>query len=229
MQLNSLTSLFDFFLPRFCISCKTKLSPVEKFVCANCISGLEHTSELRIKNEFNRKFQKEKIINGFASAFVFKNDSPIQKIIHSLKYDKQFQVGKFFAEQIALNLRTEINSWKANLIIPVPLHKLRKAERGYNQSEEIAKALGKLLTIPIDTKSLKRKRFTETQTKLTLVERKQNMTDAFIVKNNKLIKNKTIVLLDDVITTGATITECGKVLLENGATKIYALSAAIAD
>ncbi len=229
MELSNLTSLFDFFLPRFCIACKTKLSSLEKFVCTNCITELQHPTQLRIQKEFDRKFSNDKIISGFSSAFIFKNDTPIQTIVHTLKYNKQFHVGKFFAEQIVLNLRKEITAWNSTLLIPVPLHSLRKAERGFNQSEEIAKALSNLLELPVNSSSLKRKRYTETQTTLTLLERKQNMANAFVIKNKKRIANQTIILIDDVITTGATITECGKVLLANGATKIYALSAAIAD
>ena len=229
MILNILTSLFDFFLPRQCIACNIKLTTSEEYICKNCFIELEHPTEQRIQNEFSRKFLTDKIISDFASAFIFQNESTIQLIIHSLKYDKRFQVGNFLGEQIVRNLHDKISKWKADLIIPVPLHTLRKAERGFNQSEQIAKTIGKLLNISVDTKSLKRNRFTQTQTKLTLAERKENMSEAFILKKNKRIENKTIILIDDVITTGATISECGKVLLSNGANKIFALSAAIAD
>jgi ComF family protein len=227
--LNNFISLFDFFLPRFCNVCNIKLTTNEKYICDSCFNELEYSTQKRIQNEFSRKFLTDKIISDFASVFVFQNDSAIQSIIHSLKYDKRFQVGNFLGEQIVNNLQDKISEWNANLIIPVPLHTLRKAERGFNQSELIAKAVGKLLGIPVDTKSLKRNRFTQTQTKLTLTERKENMSEAFTLKHNKQIKNKTIILIDDVITTGATISECGKVLLNNGANKIFALSVAIAD
>jgi len=229
VSLNYFTSLFDFFLPRLCVSCKTKLATSEKFICSECSSKLEHPTQIRIQKEFSRKFRNDKIISEFASAFIFHNDSVIQELIHSLKYDKQFLVGKFLGQEITNNLKDKILEWNASLIIPVPLHALRKAERGFNQSEQIAKAIGKSFNIPLDTKSLKRSRFTKTQTKLTLAERKENMKKAFNLKANKKIKNQTIILIDDVITTGATITECARVLLENGANKIYALSVAIAD
>lgn len=229
MSINYFTLLLDFFLPRLCVSCKKQLTTSEKFICLECSSKLEHPTQIRIQKEFARKFQNDKIVSDFASAFIFHNDSVIQELIHSLKYDKQFLVGKFLGQQITNNLKDKILEWNASLIIPVPLHTLRKAERGFNQSEQIAKAIGKSFNIPLDTKSLKRSRFTKTQTKLTLVERKENMNKAFMLESNKNIKGKTIILVDDVITTGATITECARVLLENGANKIYALSVAIAD
>ncbi len=228
MSLNYFTSLFDFFLPRLCVSCKTKLTTSEKYLCSECTSKLEHPSKTKLENEFKKKFLNDKIISDFASAYIFYKDSVIQDLIHSLKYDKQFLVGKYLGQQITNNLKNKILTWNASLIVPVPLHTLKKAERGFNQAEKIAKAIGKILNIPTDTKTLKRSRYTETQTKLTLVERKENMNKAFSLKTNKNIQGKTIILVDDVITTGATITECGKVLLNNGANKIYALSVAIA-
>ena len=96
-------------------------------------------------------------------------------------------------------------------------------------SEFIAKGIRSVLRIPIITHSIKRKRFTETQTSLNLVERKENLNDAFTIKRKNNLKGKTILLLDDVITTGATISECGRVLLEKGAANVYAASVAIAD
>ena len=91
------------------------------------------------------------------------------------------------------------------------------------------KSVGKNLDIALHTGIIKRKRFTQTQTKLTLEERKENISEAFSLRQKKIIKNKNIILVDDVITTGATITECGMLLKDHGAKNIYALSAAIAD
>ena len=85
------------------------------------------------------------------------------------------------------------------------------------------------MKIPVKTNLIKRTRFTETQTNLNLLERKENMRGAFVIRRNKKITGKNILLLDDVITTGATISECGRILLENGAANVYAASVAIAD
>ncbi len=96
-------------------------------------------------------------------------------------------------------------------------------------SEFIAKGIRSVLRIPINTNSIKRKRFTETQTSLNLVERKENLKDSFSIKQKNNLKGKTILLLDDVITTGATISECGRILLDKDTANIYAASVAIAD
>ena len=116
-----------------------------------------------------------------------------------------------------------------DLIIPIPLHQLKKAERGYNQSFYIAKGLGEILNVTASDRIVKRRKYTESQTTMTLVERQENISDAFKIRNKKIINGKVILLIDDVITTGATISECGKILLDSGAKKIFAASIAIAD
>lgn len=227
--MNSLTQFIDFFLPRFCPACKNKLSVEEEIVCGTCISNIEQAGERRLLHEFERKFNSDKIISGFTSLFVFEKEKELQHIIHGLKYDGKFQIGLFLGRLIAMKLGRLLDEWKIDFIIPVPLHHLKRAERGYNQSEFIAKGIRSVLKIPINTNSIKRNRFTETQTSLNLIKRRENLKGAFTIKRKNNLNGKTILLLDDVITTGATISECGKILCEKGAANIYAASVAIAD
>lgn len=229
MTKTILNSLFDLILPRFCEGCKTKLAHFEEYLCSSCSATLEIAEEKRIIDEFKRKFSEDLIISDFNSAFVFHNESAIQKLIHSLKYEQNFLIGKYLGVRTYELLRDKIKNWHADLIIPIPLHHLRKAERGFNQSKEIAKGVSSKLNIKVNDKVVRRKRFTKTQTKFSLEERKVNIDGAFCVTNKKKIKGKKIILIDDVITTGATTKECAKMLLENGAAKVYALSVALAD
>ncbi len=182
-----------------------------------------------MEKEFCRKFLNENIVKDFSSAFIFHDDSVIQKVIHKLKYQQEFSVGKTLGEKTAQILEDKLNTWNADLIMAIPLHRLRKAERGFNQAEIIAKTIGNCLKIKYVKNILLRKRFTQTQTKLNLKERKANMKDAFRIKRINKITDKNIILVDDVITTGATVSECAKILKENGASNIFALSVAIAD
>jgi ComF family protein len=138
-------------------------------------------------------------------------------------------IGKYIGSLINDYLAEEIYKWRADFIIPVPLHRLKKAQRGYNQSEFIAKEISKLLDVKLKTNLIKRVKYTETQTSMNLIERRENMKDAFVQKNNADIKNRRIIILDDVTTTGATIEACGKILKEKGAAEIFALSAALTD
>lgn len=115
------------------------------------------------------------------------------------------------------------------MIVPVPIHHLKKAERGYNQSDFIAKGLSKSLGIPYSTKLIKRTRYTESQTGLLINERAENVAEAFKVRNSKKIAGKNFLLVDDVITTGATTLECGRALVNAGANSVYACSVGIAE
>jgi ComF family protein len=161
--------------------------------------------------------------------FVFEKDKALQLFIHSIKYHKRFLNAKYLGKLIGENLKEQIQNWSVDYILPVPLHSLRNADRGFNQSKYIANGIGKELGINVNINLLKRTRYTETQTNLTLKEREENISNAFQVKHKRLIEGKTFLLVDDIITTGATIRECGKVLIEGGAARVYACSVAIAE
>ena len=226
---ENLNLLFDFFLPRICLVCKNKILNSDKILCSDCFNKLEIAQHDRLDFEFERKFLSDKIVHDFQAAFVFQENTPIRQIIHEFKYEDKFIIGKYLGIKVSELLREKIVNWKADIITEVPLHSLRKAERGYNQAEIIAMEIGKRIGIKFNGNILKRIKFTETQTKLNLTDRRENIKDAFKLKKQKLVKNKNIILVDDVITTGATISECAKVLKDNGAKNIYALSVAIAD
>jgi ComF family protein len=222
-------NLFDFILPRFCCSCKTILLVNQDTMCGNCLSKIQKSTSSRLQREFERKFLNNKIISEFYSPFVFEKDKELQHAIHALKYDKKFPVGIFLGKILAAEFKLNKINWNFDLIIPIPLHQLKKAERGYNQAYYIAKGVGSNLKVKVSDRAVKRIKYTESQTTMNLNEREENISGAFKIKNQKTISGKNILLLDDVITTGATISECGKMLLESGANKIYAASIAIAD
>ncbi len=224
-----LKEALDFFLPRICISCEEKLKENEKCICSNCLSSIQKTDKDLLLKEYNRKFKKENIITDFLSLYIFEKDKVLQSVIHDLKYKGNIKAGFFLGELAGKYFYDEILRWNPDFIIPVPLYHLKKAERGYNQSYYISKAISKIVNIPVKTTVLKRTRYTQSQTELNLEERKINVCGAFSVKKKNLIRNRTFLIVDDVITTGATISECGKVLLENGASKIYALSISLAN
>lgn len=224
-----INQFFDFFLPRFCTSCEKKLSAKEYYVCPDCLDSIKIADADRIDHEFQRKFLHEKIVHDFTSPFIFEKEKALQHIIHALKYKENFRLGIFLGKKAAESAKNKISEWKADLIVPVPIHRLKKAERGFNQSFYISKGMSAVLQVPVSKNFVKRKRFTETQTAFSLHERKENVKDAFTVKNKKAVSGKKIILVDDVITTGATISECAKVLTDNGAEKVFAFSVAVAD
>lgn len=227
--MKSIKAFFDFLIPRYCPSCKEKLKPEENCICEGCLASIERADSNRLNSEYQRKFTSTEIISGFTSLFVFEKDKTLQFFIHSIKYNKRFLNARYLGKLIGKNLKEQIKNWNVDIIVPVPLHSLRKVDRGFNQSKYIANGIGKEIGINVKSNLLKRIRYTETQTNLTLTEREKNILNAFRTRHKKVIGGKTFLLVDDIITTGATIRECGKVLLDAGAERVYACSAAIAD
>ena len=227
--MNFLSEFFDFFLPRICPSCKNKLELSEKCVCSACLSKILPADSTRIGFEFQRKFKSKGIISGFTSLYVFEKDKELQRIIHAMKYENNFRVGETLGKLLGDKLQNEINFQDLDLIIPVPLHHLKKSERGYNQSFYITRGVNRKLNLVLDERSVKRIKYTETQTSMNIREREKNISGAFKVKRINNISGKNILIIDDVITSGNTVSEFGRTLKENGAAAIYAASLAIAD
>ncbi len=217
----------DFLLPRFCPCCGLKLLSAEPPVCGKCLSRIKEADPKRISSEFDRKFAEKEIITSFTSCFVFEKDKELQQIIHSLKYGRKFLLGVFLGELLGQKLIKDFPGCKFDMVVPVPLHHLRMAERQFNQSYYVAKGVSKTVGISVRKGIIRRKRYTETQTTMKISEREKNVKNAFRSKGR--LNGESILLVDDVITTGATLSECGKALLEAGAAKVYAASAAIAD
>lgn len=224
-----INSFLDYFLPRFCSSCSIKLNTVEDTICNVCLTKIQSATEQRIDHEYDKKFKENNIISNFFSLYVFKKDKELQNAIHALKYNSKFRIGIFLGKRLAEELSNVHPDWQIDLIIPIPLHQLKKAERGFNQSFYIAKGVNNVLKIKVTENAVKRIKYTQSQTTMNIIERKENISGAFKVKKQTMIKDKTILLIDDVITTGATISECGEILLRARAKKVYAASVAIAD
>ncbi len=224
-----LRSFFDVILPRKCSGCKEVLQADETSICKQCLQSIKPIDEELIKQEFKKSFQPSNIISNFTSLFVFEKESILQQVIHSIKYDKQFNTGITLGKMFAKKHTNLLEEWAIDLIIPIPLHHLKKAERGFNQSDFIAKGIAKGSKIKLSTNAVKRIRYTESQTGFNKVEREENMSNAFKVKKENLVEGRNILLVDDVITTGATIRECGKAFLYSGANQVFAGSIAVTD
>ena len=227
--MHLLSEFFDVFLPRICPSCKNKLQLKEECICSDCLNKILPTDSTRIRYEFQKKFQSKGIISGFTSLYVFEKDKELQRIIHSMKYGNNFRIGETLGKLLGDKLLNEIQTRNLDLIIPVPLHHLKKSERGYNQSFYISKGVNRKLKLVLDKRSVKRIKYTETQTSMNIREREKNISGAFKVKSINNISGKNILIIDDVITSGNTVSEFGKILKKNGAGTIYAASLAIAD
>lgn len=197
-----------------CENCKNILIPITGHVCEKCGNPIPKSCTIcdECKN-------KELFFDKARASYIF--DDYSKKLVYDLKYFNK----KFASSHITQKLIEPLLSFDSpNLLIPVPLHQNRLKERGYNQSELIANSLSELTSLPINTTALTRKIETETQTGKSKKERQENVVGAFAVVSKAEIKNKNIVLIDDVFTTGATTNECARVLKKAGANKVYVLT-----
>lgn len=222
--------IVDFLYPRVCVVSETNLPEdnSNNFISDSTLTNLIRPTKLQL-NELRAKVKSD-----FAFAlFDFPHKSDFEKIVHHLKYSGMKDLGVFLGEHLAGYAKLEIEEQKINydFVIPVPLHRTKLRERGYNQSDYIAKGLSGKLHIPELCDAVIRKRYTKSQTKLNRSQREKNMQDAFSLSEsyNDKLKDRNVIIIDDVITTGATVNECIKVLKSAGVNKIFTLSLAMAE
>jgi ComF family protein len=145
---------------------------------------------------------------------IFAFDDRVRDLVHLLKYSGRKDVGRFFGKILSERLSKEGYEFKSNALVPVPLASVRKRERGFNQSEVVAKTLAKKNEIPVATGFVKRIKITTSQTKLNAHERRINVSGAF--EANRKIEGKKVIIIDDVITTGATTRELANAIIIGG-------------
>ena len=203
-----------------CVSCENGLTLPGPLICARCgvvlKSGGAHCFHCRGSKEDTFKC---KIIR---SACNFNEFS--RGLVHALKYQRADYVASYMGEFMARRFSMFTELAGANLVIPVPLYKARLKKRGYNQSELLARVFCKATGLALDITSLVRVRDTQSQTHLGRKERQENMADAFAVNNPQAVKGKTVLLMDDVATTGATLEACAQALRKAGAKRVMAFT-----
>ena len=209
------------FFPRLCAACATSLVNNEGVVCTHCLYQFPYTNfHLQDDNPVARQFWG-RLNFGWAGAFVYFNQkSAVQRAIHQLKYNNKREVGTFLGSLYAEQLTELLREHPADVIVPVPLAVSRQRKRGYNQSECIARGMATVLHLPVDTLSLKRMKLTDTQTRKGRFSRLANMNEAFVATAGPSLEGKSILIVDDVITTGATIESCALALQEIPGVKI---------
>ncbi len=226
-MLNLLRESVDLFLPRFCINCNTKLAVNETWLCNNCYLGMPTLEKDEINSFYIEKFPPETGICSLFSYFKYQKANTFQKLIHKLKYSGYYRIGTFLGNLLGERIKAQNLFTEYNLLIPVPIHKIKKIERGYNQTEYFAKELSKLLKIQCKNDLLIRKIYKESQTKHNKAERLKNVQGIFEVNKPEYIKNKNIIIIDDIVTTGATVNEISKICKKAGANKISVITAGL--
>ena len=224
---NPITDFFNLLYPRLCPGCNKLRKQGEKEICVSCAYQLPYTDfHLYPENALAKQFWGRVPLNAAMALLYFTKGGRTQNLIHHLKYKDQPEIGVFLGRAIGLRLLQSEAYSGIDLLLPVPLHPRRERWRGYNQSDYIARGIAESLNTTFNNNILYRSISTATQTKKDRYNRFENLQQAFIVKQPQVIKNKHVLLVDDVITTGATLEACVQALLQHQPFKISVAAAA---
>lgn len=216
-----LKNLLHLFFPEVCLACKNPLFTNEILVCTRCRHDLPLTGHTENPdNEVFRKFYGRLPLEHASAFLYFYKKGMVQELIHHLKYRNRQQVGTFLGDWYGGELQKIHTELKFDAVIPVPLHQKRMRERGYNQLTTFGQSLSKSLQIPFFDDLLHRNTYTATQTKKSFSERTEAPKTLFEVCYTEKHCNQHYLLIDDVITTGATLEQCGKAILKIPQTRL---------
>ncbi|MDI9255983.1 ComF family protein [Flavobacterium sedimenticola] len=221
--------LLNLFFPRTCAGCQSILLSQEIVICTHCRHNIPLTHHHQNPdNELFQRFYGRIPLEFGAALFYFHKKGIVQEMMHQLKYKGHQEIGTVVGEWYASELQHSEPIRKTNCIVPVPLHPKRMRERGYNQVATFGKALSIKLNLPYDDTVLHRKVYTKTQTKKTLLGRSDLDTNLFDSSFSELHHGQHFLLIDDVMTTGATLEACSRALLKIPDAKVSILCMAMA-
>tara|TARA_R110001592_G_scaffold89543_1_gene263269 strand:- start:7353 stop:8039 length:687 start_codon:yes stop_codon:yes gene_type:complete len=212
--MNYLQDILQLFFPKICITCESKLLQSEKIICTLCRHDLPIICYSDYKdNKITKAFYGRILIEKAAAFLFYRKEGKTKDLIHALKYKGHQQIGTFIGDWFGVILKDSNEFKDIDCIIPVPLHPKKQKQRGYNQLTTFGLSLSKHLNKPYITNILIRTSASKTQTFKQRFERFSNNDTKFSIADISSLKNKHILLIDDVITTGATLESCCKELL----------------
>lgn len=221
--------LLDLIYPPLCPACGCLLTDEEVCLCTACRYHLPRTrfEDFRHNMACDRLADRLPFDKAYAT-FHYLKESPIQRLFEQFKYHGDRRLATYLGTLAGSELSERGFFDGMDLIVPVPLHATRLRQRGYNQSELIARALGKCSGLPVETEALGRKQETLTQTRKNLWDRQLNMRDVFVALRPDLLCNRHVLLVDDVLTTGATMLASARSLREAGCSQLSFFALALA-
>ena len=224
-------SFLSFLFPPTCLACRSLLSNVAEVLCFSCAQSLRRVDpEDAVYQQTLAALAANGSIDQLRAPFYFEKAGALQELLHQLKYNGMTRVGRLVGAEIAKTLDGLALSEDA-LIVPVPLHRTKFRERGYNQADYVGRGIAGALGLRVLSRAVHRTVYTKSQTKLDSVQRAKNVEGVFKLANGAedLLRGKTILLVDDVITTGATIRSCALALREANPASIVACAVALAQ
>ncbi len=201
--------------PHVCTGCGSDLLREDNQLCLRCIHNLPHTNFARMANNPLEKefWGRIPLVSAF-SQFYFAKEFLVQHLIHELKYKSDSEIGIYMGEIMGKTMLETHRFKDVDALIPLPLYADKERKRGYNQATIICNGISSITKIPVLNGAVIRQHATETQTRKHRTERWENVKDSFKVAKENELKGKHLLLVDDVVTTGATLEACGAVILK---------------
>ena len=226
---SAIEDLIDLFYPNTCIICGENLLKEEECTCTLCLYKIPKTDCFKQKeNSVSKLFWGRVQLQNAVALYQFQKEGSVQKLIHELKYEGGKKTGIFLGKQLGYALKESNSFYDIDYIIPIPLHPKKEKLRGYNQSKYIAKGIQEILCVKMNTHTIIRTENTDSQTRKKRFSRWENMMNSFALKKTKKLQNTHILLIDDVVTTGATLEACSQKLLEIEGVKVSIATIAVA-
>lgn len=203
------------FFPQYCEGCGSDVVEESQMLCLQCIAKLPETNFFQTAdNPVEKTFYGRLNIKAAGAAYYFTKDSLMQHLITQLKYHGNKEIGNYLGKLTGEALLRSDRFSEIDCIIPLPLNHKKQQRRGYNQAAVIAEGIAAVINKPVLLNAVERNLFTETQTKKDRVHRWQTMQEVFAVKDSSIVENKHVLLIDDIVTTGATLEACGSEMLK---------------
>lgn len=218
-----------FFFPHHCPGCGNDVIKEQDHLCWRCLRELPYTTFASLANNpVEKTFWGRISVRSATSLFYFSKHSIVQNIVHHLKYKNKQELGIFLGRMMGDSLLQTNRFNELDYLVPMPLHAKKEKMRGYNQSELLCRGIAEIIQVPLLSEGVIRELPTETQTKKHRMERWQNVEATFKVQNSALLEGKHVLLVDDVITTGATLEACGAEILKCKNTQLSLATLAVA-
>jgi len=223
-------SLLQVVFPHVCDGCGSDLLNIESRLCIRCVASLPETNfEQHTGNPVEKIFWGRIPLVHAAAHFYYTKESLMQRLMHQFKYKGNRDLGLQLGRMMGYSLKSSNRFTSINGLVPLPLFPFKEKKRGYNQATVLCEGMAEILSLPILNNIITRPEHTETQTKKGRIERWRNIEGKFHLINSGLIQNKHLLLVDDVITTGATLESCGNELLTAENVKLSVATLCIAS
>ena len=218
---NIVNSTLHLFYPHVCTGCGSDLLQEDNLLCLKCIHNLPHTNFAELANNQIEKYFWGRIsLSAAYSQFYFSKEFLIQHLIHQLKYKGDTKIGFYLGEIMGKTLLNSSRFSSVEALIPLPLYADKEHKRGYNQAMVICNGMSAVMGIPVLNGAVIRQHATETQTRKHRTERWENVKSSFKVAKPGQLSGKHLLLVDDVVTTGATLEACGNAILQTENVKL---------